>query len=323
MFENSYLFLKIILYFFVFSFDFIVFSQQRVLFIYGTSCSGKTSVLNKLPSIDPNWKIVDGDVITKACLLDELKCSFAQEYSHIECSIEPINIFTAIKYNLVVWKSNVTDIEKKNVINLMSKIREYLNNVSFQKSFYEKVGHKAENLINDFLKAGYNVAIDTWFINDHQINTLKKSYSVLRVLLYCPFNILVNRLIERNNIGYPNNVENIRYFRHFLINFLERYELMHNQENAIDTIDLSAVKQNFLLIENNIKSTTYTNANLAHFSRGEFSKAQLINYEQKLLSLFDNEQILYIKPKIAYDIIMNTYNHNITECAKILCDYHL
>ena len=113
----------------------------------------------------------------------------------------------------------------------------------------------------------------------------------------------------------------MRFFRHLLRNFNERYTLNITPDKAIDCLSRDVVEQTLDLVEVSLVKSLHADGNACQFTRGEFSSQQFLTYKHTMLNLFTNNQ-MYVIPRFSYDLLIRTDHNTPDECAQALLNYH-
>ena len=125
------------------------------------------------------------------------------------------------------------------------------------------------------------------------------------VLAYCPWNNIVERIIARNQ---KSNRKNNRELDWAVGNFLHYFDISTDKNTgAIDTLSGRAV--------NNLVAT---------YARPEFKKKRMqicAETQQAAHSYFKTDGLHYLRPHLAYDLIINTQEHKPEEGAMRVLDF--
>jgi chloramphenicol 3-O-phosphotransferase len=125
------------------------------------------------------------------------------------------------------------------------------------------------------------------------------------VLAYCPWNNIVERIAARNQ---KSNRKNNRELDWAVGNFLHYFDISTDKNTgSIDTLSGRAV--------NNLVAT---------YSRPEFKKKRMqicAETQQAAHSYFKTDGLHYLRPHLAYDLIINTQEHKPEEGAMRVLDF--
>src|SRR5205085_1599614 len=91
--------------------------------------------------------------------------------------------------------------------------------------------HKIQKHVN----AGSNVLADvSWYVTQKEIQALEPMSLTFCVLAYCPFNAIIDRLLQCNKQAVETNtIANYRFFIEPIASFESLYDLTPQPHNAI------------------------------------------------------------------------------------------
>ncbi len=300
----------------------LICAENMVVFLQGTSCAGKTSISQELQKMDNTWKIVDEDAIFfKECPLFWEKL-FPNEFPIISKVIDHAHLVHAILRNQIFFITSATKSEKAEAYEAIEKIRNEL--LPFKIVFKEHMQMAIYNQINNYLQKGFNVIVDsTNTLATDKIEELSQTYKVFSVLAYIPLSTILERVLYRNNQAFiDNSFNNIRFFSDGFKKFLTLYNftdnLTHEKNHCLDTITKQKLEDVLNTLNTLIEKTFHTDGP-KEFSWKEFSKEELKQYKEEVLSKFSSN-VCYIVPKTKFDIIINSSEQAPYQCAQIIYD---
>lgn len=262
-------------------------NAQKIIFLNGTTSSGKSSIAKKLKKLLKN-KEYDIEIIT----IDEYVIS------------------------KIMWLVGGS----------------YCNPFKWGQSYDELItSEKMRSIINESQKdlcnattsayhKGKIVIVDTVMIEQEHIQSYTESFKDLNIswiLVYCPLNKLVDRIIQRNKSSDEKNQRS-------MVDTLNQFSLMYNQntphqidklgyEKFLTTCDKAqrAHTESQDTITDRVKSIQ--NAACA-FSFNTVQETMKINF-----GLINNQETT-IGPVEQYNLIVNTDNNDISTCASMIME---
>ena len=186
----------------------------RIFVLIGTSTAGKTSIIQELCK-DPEWHEMGIDLTLFSAIAKHIKdCKLgdyqllADDYALLAEAIEDIDIANAVLVNTVKYKDNIPQAVKKKADEALVRIKERKDQImkSFDPKDLETEMHDA--VIEKF-KEGKHVIFDYWSPEPF-LEYIQKNNIILPVnigLAYCSFQILLDRVKERNINALKNNDE--------------------------------------------------------------------------------------------------------------------
>jgi len=297
-----------------------------IVLIRGTSCSGKTSIASTISKLDSTWKTIDEDILYFDYTLSFIAQHYPQEYAALSQVIEPYNMYHALKYNVIVFKNNVTQEQKAYALCVIKQIQDELNTCMTSEltaAFDTKFVDIFQKQILSYTEQGYNVAI-AYVSTPIDIHELCKKNRLYTALMYCPVECIMNRLHKRNNKAIKtNNFYEMRFFRPPLYSFNLLYAF--TTQNTPDTIScwdkekaLNALEQ----LETSFLASPFLSSKAGNFTRGDFSINQFMNYKHNMLDILSSPCV-YIRPRIPFDFFLSTQGKPIEQCAQQILDFVL
>jgi len=288
--------------------------STALVFLQGASRSGKSSICDIIEQHE-NWNMV-GSVYFSYCLwaFNEL---FPAAFACIKSGIETRNIRHAITRNIFIFKENVSEESKKSIILASQKIQDHFKDPAVYAHHRKEFSDFSLREICNNLKNNTHVLADvSWYVTQESIQSIDPAPSVFCALAYCPFTVAIDRLLARNKISQETgNIMNYRFFIEPLKSFLSLYDLNIEEKNAIDVVE----KTTFLACLDNIELHLPHEATIiadSGFMMQELTCEQLQEHREIFLKKFENNEKLYVVPKIKYDILLRTDRLTPQECAE-------
>lgn len=267
--------------------------KGHIIYTYGTSTSGKTSLTRELSKLLPGYTVVSTKDLNEKYMAKLIKKACPNEYefvkSHIDISALLLYIYgdeqivTSTNNSVELWENLYKIKSKKNDI-------ESIYNPDEQRDYvYSKVFKLAEksNIIFD------NIYVNK-FLDYKTHHTIQCDLHML--LVFCPPSLLLERVMKRNELALLSDKTNRRYpitpFRNFIDMFtntddedivaeIKREDLMSSLRTAYD---MSIEMQD--------------DDPLSHCSWEEVDK--------KIQITFGNNSILNLKSKYHFDSFVDT-----------------
>ncbi len=260
-----------------------------IILINGTSSSGKSAMLNKFKKLCGDFVIFKID----DWLPDEYLRKAKALGWHEDSGLDPWSFL----HDYMVKKTGKyyfdTELRKELFDNFCS--------------FYESAKQAALQ--------GQNIVIDTVveYEKEHKLvnSVFPEELKVVKVLVYCPLDTLLERVAQRNKLGKP---EEMRPAFLSFEQFPAIYKIQeHKNEIVIDTIQ-SKVMKNALesaiqeLIENNIPQPYLPKLD-------KFKRSFTQNFK------LDEQEEIKLVPKHHYDLILNSKVNSAHQLAQNVVNY--
>jgi hypothetical protein len=290
-----------------------------VVFLQGTSRSGKSSIGDEIENYEM-WTSI-GSLYFPYCLqsFNEL---FPSEFARIKKGIDANNIRHAVTRNIFMFKEGMPKKLKKEIIVASQKIQNHFNNASIYAQHKAHFSHFSLNKIRAQINKGLNVLADvSWYVTKEDMQTIKPHPSIFSVLIYCPFNIIIYRFFKQNKKSIKSgNIMNYRFFAEPFKSFLSLYELSSEDSNAIDTIPKETFLKYLDIIDANLPKNSEPQ-DPSGFMMFELSHKELKDYRKSFLEQFKNSEMLYIVPKIKFDLLLRSDKQEPQISAKQIVDF--
>ena len=297
----------------------------NLIVLHGSSRSGKTSVQKALLASDSSWSFIDQDELWGKGVAQKIKEHFSNEYQIIVDAISIENFFHAVERNLIVFKPDISNELRDNACAALIKVAaEWHDPIKvLRKNFIRDLSASIIQEIVSRVKAGENIIADLPFYHDLQEHLAQLNCKIYTVLLYCPFSVVVERFEKRNNIAIEaRDLREHRVYANILPHYLQVYQACADQGDAIGYFEYRELKDCFACIRNSAHSLyeMYALA-MPNFVR-EFNQNQLADVEKEYLQQFNvhEEGRAYIKPKLTYDMIVDTTQMSPQDIARLILE---
>lgn len=255
----------------------------KIILLNGVSSSGKSAIIDEIKKIDCNIKILKIDDWFPAILHKKATSLGWNKESNIDPWI--------YLYEYVYKKTG------KYFFNI--EVREMLFDKDTE--FYQKA--------KDFAQNGQSVIIDTVLEYENEYKSFDdffKSDKVLKVLVYCPMDVLLERVEKRNSSAVAE--EHRTAFQSFE-QFPAIFNVQGNRTNTVvDVVKSSVLKQ---ALEKAVQDLIKQRIPDPYLPKIQQFKIDFI----KQFNLDEKEEIILFS-KHTYDLILNSSKNTTTECAK-------
>jgi hypothetical protein len=205
-----------------------IFGQGKIFCLIGTSTAGKTSIIQQLKKNDPQWIELGFDLEADLYVADVLKTYMRAHYDIIVQAIDHSNIAKAVFCDQVILKENIPlpTIERaqkalQEVRGVKAELDKRLGS-NFVSDVESRVADRAIALSLD----NQRVILD-FFEMDFFIQHLMSAHFCAPVrlgLVYCPLNVLIERVLIRNQRAIKEgDKSNIRSPMNLMDQFVETY----------------------------------------------------------------------------------------------------
>lgn len=286
-----------------------------LVFIQGTSRSGKSSIARILAQHE-QWKVIAPSY--RYYCYDFFAQTFPQEFAIIRVAFASENITYALRRNIFFFKHGLSKEEKDQALLAIRRIQESFNNKSGRSMLAVHMQEYKDytiNMVTAQCSGNSNILVDTsWYLKKEELHSLYPNMNFCSILTYCPFSIMVERIIAGNIKAQEQNcADNHRFFKEGLQDFMRLYNLTSSSQGAIDTICRTEVDHSLALVEASIQmSITDTQSK---FIVKEFSAEQFREYKESLINKFAEHEILYVVPCVPYEILIRTDKKSSQECV--------
>ncbi len=238
-------------------------SDGKIFVLFGTSSSGKSSVINALRGADPSWVEMGPDLAGFLHMADMIKETFPLEYekmsqglSHTEIAHAIVDVFFKAKegkdsdLGFLHWKGG--SYSKAEILNHIHEVAKNpafapLDQSMYAKETAEKVNQKMIDFICSNSKQGRPVFVDG--MGPDMIEAFLKQtdgFPVKTGLAYVPLHHLADRVTKRNETAkITGDDAEVRSYEQITIQFLEHYKRAESGEPVIGHISLEKVERAF------------------------------------------------------------------------------
>lgn len=296
-----------------------VLQAQIVVFLQGTSRSGKSSICSVMEQQE-RWNVI-GSMYFPFCL-DNFATLFPEQLTCIQKGIAPENIRHAVTRDMFMFNKGISERRKQKIMNAARYIQDYFSNPMVYAQHKKELSDFSLHEIQKGLKTGNNLLADvSWYVTREQLASVVPTPIIISALVYCPFVITIDRLVQRNVISLETgSIMNYRFFSEPLMSFMALYDVSSEDDNAIDTLDKTELLKCLDNIEKHLSVESIPSDN-SGFMMHELTRQKLDEYRILFLHKFADSQTLYIRPRKMYDIILRTDKHIPQECAQKLISY--
>lgn len=196
-------------------------SLGKLVFLYGTSSAGKTSLAQEAQS--SGWIHIEHDEVKAKLLFTKIQEAVPDEWNFLNSrfSFENwIEFFSG-------WSKNIKSIKGKEIKTCQNKIlysfhqvrEDYKPHDHFMAVYQEALPH----LLN-----GKNVIIDTVFLEDKHLQLMKSvlnGYPSMFILYYCPLDLTLKRCDRRNNNAFKVGSADFRMPLRVMQQFSKMYSI--------------------------------------------------------------------------------------------------
>lgn len=281
-----------------------------IVYLKGTCCAGKSTLIQSIKQRWENLEIVDEDPIVHRTYPDAVALRFPIEYANIIKTIAEYNLYHALCAKDILFKKTATQEECIKASNALSFIQNELNqsqNLPWKEEVNEGIRREIIETIQLVLQNEKSVLLDSWYFTADQIQELFLATPVIRVMLYCPFPIAYERLLKRNKESMAlENLQEKRYMNQLMGSFCSLYQISNQPSQPIQNINRQELDQIFdsiyLTLGNKNINDQKQIFTFGELSRSQFQKLQ-IEFMQPFME-FESTN-LYIAPKEKQDLIID------------------
>lgn len=300
--------ITIILFFFTAT----IYSQGKIILINGTSSAGKSSVSKELlKELGSDWQIVDADYLSgtpelemrmKRIAIELIKKNFAEQLTaETEDRIIREDYSLAEENNFWLPREQYSTLENYFDEQLLVQTYKYANELS---------------------RTGKNIIIPTVFSADEkmerEINEFQGQNNILLILVYCPFEILSERINARNELAKrPDATAEQRSDKRPIFGVLNQFSKFYPFRFSTNT-NMPVLEE--LTSDQVIRAWKPTDKDYELW--GEEAKERIeaqrkIFYEEMLdnLGLRRGKAVTLVRPPYYYDVIVNNGNNTAQQCA--------
>lgn len=226
------------------------YGEGHIFILLGTSTAGKTSIMRRLmeevpnsigTSMDEYGPDHDADLIREHAPELYAKMALAMEHSDIAYAV------FAGAGDAVRWKENLSEEVIQNAKEALEQARQQID--SFPRVPFAVVESRMMDHIISASTKGKNVVFDIFDSNLFLEQMIQKNFyaPLKRGLVYCPFHILAERVIQRNvkALDFGGHPEDWRPPIQPLMEFIQFYKPAEDGDTIIDTLHREQVELAF------------------------------------------------------------------------------
>ncbi len=291
-------------------------STKKIIMLYGTGSSGRTSLSQNVKTLDPSCELIDEDDIYISLFLEKIHILFPKEFSNLKNSINECNLYHAIKRNQVQFTTSTTPTQRKIALAALRKIQTELSSLAmkeFKKTFFEEFEQKTLAVLKTSLKSYDQVLLDRWYISPETIKAVCHECIIKKVLVFATLPSTYQKFVNRNKASIVNaNLYNLRQHKQFFPSYVRLYTLSSNPDLAIDACSANDIHSTLSSIRKSLQDIEKPN----HiFISSELTLDEFDKLAEKLVP-DDLPETVYIKPNHSYDFIIDTSKSSSKKCAQ-------
>lgn len=227
--------------------DYAQFHKQwmgKIVVLIGTSTAGKTSIINALRKLKPDFREDGIDLRCMQILLKTIQKTNPDEYGILKKTMKgPLDIPKAAYGKERNWKEGVTAQEKE-------KAEEAIGRVS-KPNYCSLFQNLEQEMFEDLFthsRRGGNVIFDLLNIDSLFRHIMARRFDgpIQAVLTYCPFHVLSSRMEKRNKEAIESGeFSNLREGEFPFMQFSELYGPKKEGETSLERLTRSQVTKTF------------------------------------------------------------------------------
>lgn len=278
------------------------FTKGEVVYAYGTSTSGKSTFTNLLLRFLPEYALVSTRDLKTQYQAKIIREICPREYDYITKFLNTdILLLFLCGDDEIPAQIKVTKLGKK-----LEKIKSKKNLINRRYNSTEEL-HYIFDCVFMLSAQNQNVIVDNLDVLDFlgYINLYNIHCPLHMLLLYCPPNILLDRVLRRNELAIISDKGNRRSLMRPFQTFVDIFK------NSTDKSFLDEIEQSTLL------QTFYSAHSQSRAARDPNSLSRLDwnNILNILCSNFGTSSIIRLQSKYPYDVLLDTGNHTAEELA--------
>lgn len=296
--------------------------KGTIVILKGLCSAGKSSICRALTEKDSSWKTIDEDHVYIKRFNKAIKREFPEQFKTIKQAIKKCNHFHAIQRKEILFKDNASQSEQEDARRAIEQITISIDSNPdrdlIETQLLKEVKEKVIKKIHSYISCGKNIIVDSWILNQSDVQQLKAITNVFLCMAYAPLFTVVDRVVKRNNEAYQTkNLMNKRLIRSAVESFQNLFTLSNqpNEKHVVDTLNHE------YFVEYIEKIRTYLQSIQNPIG---ISPIQKEITEEKLNSYFiDTKKLLlnttmYITVPAYYDFVINTADNTPEFYAQVL-----
>ncbi len=296
--------------------------KSTIVVLKGLCSAGKSSICRALIENDSSWKTIDEDLVYIKIFNNAIKKKFPEQFKTIKQAINKCNHFHAIQRKEILFKDEATQNEQEDALRAIEEITTFIDSnpdrESIETQWLAEVKQKVFQKIDKYIARGKNIIVDSWILNQSDVQKLKTITRVFLCMAYAPLLTSVDRVIKRNNEVYQtNNLMNKRLMRSLIESFQNLYTLSPQpmEEHILGTLNLEYFTEYIDKVRTYLK-TVQAPSGVSPIQK-EISQEKLYSYATDTKTLLQN-QIMYITIPASYDFVINTMDHTPEYYAQLI-----
>ncbi len=230
-----------------------LFGEGKIFCLIGTSTAGKTSIIQQLKKDDPQWIELGFNLEAQLYVADVLKTSMKAHYDEIAQAIDHNNIAKAIFCDQVILKENIPSAIVEKAYKTLEEVRRVKAELekTWESNFSSIVELRVADKVIALSLDNQNVILD-FFDMIFFIKHLMSNHFCAPVrlgLVYCPLNLLIERVLIRNQRAFKErDNSNIRFPMQLLFQFVDKYKGCvnpHDKDKVLDTLSINQFEEIF------------------------------------------------------------------------------
>jgi chloramphenicol 3-O-phosphotransferase len=296
--------------------------KSTIVILKGLCSAGKSSICRALIENDSSWKTIDEDHVYIKIFNKAIKKEFPEQFRAIKQAINKCNHFHAIQRKEILFKDKATQNEQEDALRAIEEITTFIDSnpdrESIETQWLDEVKQKVFQKIDKYIARGKNIIVDSWILNQPDVQKLKTITRVFLCMAYAPLLTSVDRVIKRNKEVYQtNNLMNKRLMRSLIESFQNLYtlSLQPMEEHILGTLNLEYFTEYIDKVRTYLKTVQAPSG--ASPIQKEISQEKLYSYATDTKTLLQN-QIMYITIPASYDFVINTMDHTPEYYAQLI-----
>lgn len=291
-------------------------SKACIVYLKGSCSSGKSSLAKQYVQ-NPAWVTIDDDVICMKEYVDTWRVSHPEEMKLISEAIDEKNIYMAIKRNLFCFKNSSPKTVVKNAKIAIRAIQtSYKSSTDTWKNIpHQRIRAVVQKQVKEAIENNKNVLLDSWFYTAEQIEKLFPYTRVVKMMLFNPLYLCLQRLEKRNSSSdIEADFREKRFKANVLRSFFNLYKLSDSSYGSICSVDKETVLPFHKAIAQQLPCGYMRESSLTEI---EISREEFSTLVESFMEPFNNTDShrLYIVPKVPQDCIISSANHTPTQLA--------
>lgn len=294
-----------------------------IVYLKGTCCAGKSTLIQSIGQRWENLEIVDEDPIVHRTYPNAVALRFPTEYINIIKAIAEYNLYHALRQKDILFKKSATQEECIKASNAVSFIQNELNqsqNLLWKEEVNEEIRKEIIETIQLALQNKKNILLDSWYFTADQIQELFPTTPVVRVMLYCPFPIVYERLLKRNKDSIEQeNLQEKRGMNQLMGSFCSLYQMSDQPAQPIQIINRQELDKIFNSVCLTLECENIHDQEQI-FTFGEYSQSRFQKLQTEFMQPFVElgSANLYISPKEKQDLIIDHATGDIEKALDLL-----